>query len=114
LLLVVRKETSLRFDPALGFHLYGADICLQAQACGLAVVALDAACHHNTQTAALPRSFFRSAGLFAEKWALHLPVVTPCVVIDQRRRIWVLGSAMRSGEAGAGKTSFQQGRPFVD
>jgi hypothetical protein len=42
LLLVVRGDTLLRFDPALGFHLYGADICLQARERGLAVVALGA------------------------------------------------------------------------
>ena len=49
LLLVVPRNTPLQFDPALGFHLYGADICLLAQELGLAVVALDAACHHNTR-----------------------------------------------------------------
>ena len=32
--------SGLRFDPALGFHLYGADICLQAREQGLAVVAI--------------------------------------------------------------------------
>jgi hypothetical protein len=45
LLLVIPSSTHLRFDPDLGFHLYGADICLTAQERGLAVVALDAACH---------------------------------------------------------------------
>jgi Glycosyltransferase like family len=95
LLLVVPRDTPLRFDPSLGFHLYGADICLQAQERGLAVVVLEAVCHHNTQTTGLPRAFFRSAGVFAEKWAHRLPVATPCVVIDQRRRVWVLGSARR-------------------
>ena len=43
LLLIVRRDSGLRFDPDLGFHLYGADICLQASEQGLAVVALDAA-----------------------------------------------------------------------
>ena len=30
LLLVIRRDSPLRFDPSLGFHMYGADICLQA------------------------------------------------------------------------------------
>ena len=30
LLLVVPRDTPLRFDPNVGFHLYGADLCLQA------------------------------------------------------------------------------------
>jgi hypothetical protein len=93
LLLVVPRNTPLQFDPALGFHLYGADFCLQAQERGLAVVALDAACHHNTHTSVLPRAFFRSAGIFAEKWHRRLPVATSCGVIDGRKRVWVLGSA---------------------
>ena len=40
LLLIVKRDSGLRFDPELGFHLYGADICLQAIEQGLAVVAL--------------------------------------------------------------------------
>ena len=43
LLLIVRRDAGLRFDPDLGFHLYGADICLQASEQGLAVVALGGA-----------------------------------------------------------------------
>jgi Glycosyltransferase like family len=46
LLLVIPRDTPLRFDPALGFHLHGADICLQARERGLAVVAIGALCHH--------------------------------------------------------------------
>jgi hypothetical protein len=93
LLLVLPGDTPLRFDPDLGFHLYGADICLQAHERGLAVVVLDARCHHNTRTDSLPKPFFRSAQIFAEKWAHWLPGATSCVVIDQQRRVWVLGSA---------------------
>jgi hypothetical protein len=100
LLLVVPRNTPSRFDPDLGFHLYGADISLQAHERGLAVVALDAACHHNTRTAALPKAFFQSARIFAEKWNHRLPVATPCVVIDPRKRIWILGSALPNRRAG--------------
>ena len=101
LLLIVPRNTPLRFDPDLGFHLYGADICLLAQERGLAVVALDAACHHNTRTAVLPKAFFQSARIFTDKWNHRLPVATSCVVIDQRKRVWVLGSALPNRRAGA-------------
>jgi glycosyl transferase family 2 len=101
LLLVVPKNTPLKFDPTLGFHLYGADICLQAQEHDLAVVALDAACHHKTRTASLPKAFFQSARTFADKWNHRLPVATSCVVIDQQKRVWVLGSALPNHRAGA-------------
>jgi hypothetical protein len=93
LLLVVPRDTPLRFDPALGFHLYGADICLQASGRGLAVVAVGALCHHNSRSVGLPEAFFPSAEVFARKWAHRLPVATPCVVIDRDRRVYLLGNA---------------------
>ncbi|MFI5454313.1 MAG: methyltransferase domain-containing protein [Isosphaerales bacterium] len=93
LLLVAPRDTPLRFDPALGFHLYGADICLQARERGLAVVALGALCLHNSRSVGLPESFFPSAAVFARKWRHRLPVATPCVVIDREGRVHVLGNA---------------------
>jgi Glycosyltransferase like family len=107
LLLVVPRNTPLRFDPELGFHFYGADICLSAQERGLPVVALDASCHHNTRTAVLPKAFFQSASTFAGKWPHRLPVATSCVVIDRRQRVWVLGSAHPGQRAGAGNGDCQ-------
>jgi hypothetical protein len=101
LLLVVPRNTPLRFDPDLGFHLYGADICLRAREHRLAVVALNAACEHNTRTAVLPKVFFQSARILADKWNHRLPVATSCVVIDGRKRVWVLGSALPNRSAGA-------------
>ena len=95
LLLVLPRDTPLRFDPALGFHLYGADICLQARERGLAVVAIGALCHHNSRSVGLPEAFFASAEVFARKWAHRLPVATPCVVIDRDRRVYLLGNAER-------------------
>jgi hypothetical protein len=93
LLLIVRRDSGLRFDPALGFHLYGADICLQARERGLAVVALGALCHHNSSSVGLPEAFFHSARVFARKWSHRLPVATACVIIDRRGSVHLLGNA---------------------
>jgi Glycosyltransferase like family len=94
LLLIVPRRTPLRFDPALGFHFYGADLCLQAAERGLAVVAIEALCYHNSKSIGLPAAFFRSAEVFARKWARRLPVATPCVVIDRAGEVHVLGNAV--------------------
>jgi hypothetical protein len=93
LLLVVRRASPLRFDPALGFHLYGADICLQAAERGLAVVALGALCDHNSRSIGLPQAFYASAEVFARKWRHRLPVATPCVIIDRNGAVHLLGNA---------------------
>ncbi len=93
LVLVMRRDSSLRFDPALGFHLYGADICLQAHERGLAVVALGALCHHNSQSVGLPEAFFASAEVFARKWSHRLPIARPCVIIDRGGMVHLLGNA---------------------
>jgi Glycosyltransferase like family len=95
LLLVVPKDAPLRFDPELGFHLYGADLCLQAAERGLAVVAIEAPCEHNSRSVGLPPEFFKRAEVFARKWQHRLPVATPCVIIDEDRRVWELGNSSR-------------------
>jgi hypothetical protein len=110
LLLVVRRDTPLRFDPALGFHLYGADLCLQARERGLAVVALDSLCHHNSPSAALPDSFFRSARVFARKWAHRLPIATSCVVFDREGRMHLLGNTSIDGL----HTAYAEGPPLLE
>jgi Glycosyltransferase like family len=99
LLLVVRRDSALRFDPRLGFHLYGADICLQAAELGLPVVVIDALCHHNSRSVGLPKAFYKSAQVFARKWAHRLPVATPCVIIDRQGRVHILGNA--TGQTGS-------------
>ena len=43
---------------------------------GLAVVALDAARHHNSRTAILRKAFFQSSRAFANKWQHRVPVAT--------------------------------------
>ena len=61
LLLILPRNTPIRADPALGFHLYGADLCLQARERGLAVVAVGAPCRHNSRSVGLNAAFFDSA-----------------------------------------------------
>jgi hypothetical protein len=99
LLLVVRRDSPLGFDPESGFHQYGADLCLQARECGLAVVALGAPCRHNSRGVEPPGMFFDSAAVFARKWAHRLPVATPCVVFDREGGLHLLGNA--DGRAGS-------------
>jgi hypothetical protein len=91
-MLVVRRDTALKFEPELGFHLYGADICLQARERGLAVVALGALCHHNLRSVELPKEFYDSAAIFARKWSHRLPVATPCAVVNRGGAVQVLGN----------------------
>jgi SAM-dependent methyltransferase len=84
LVLVIPRGTPLTFDPALGFHFYGADLCLQARDRGVAAVALEALCFHNQRGVNLPVDFRASGQVFAKKWGHRLPVKTTCAVVDQR------------------------------
>jgi glycosyl transferase family 2 len=95
LLLVVPRDSPLRFDPELGFHLYGADLCLQAAERGLPVVVIEAPCYHNSRNIGLPEAFFQSSEVFARKWQHRLPVATACVIIDEEGRVWMLGNTAR-------------------
>ena len=83
LLLAVRADAGLRFDPALAFDFYGTDIVLQAQARGLGAAVVDAWCEHwsNTPRAgglppALATRIIASGRAFESKWAHRLPLAT--------------------------------------
>jgi hypothetical protein len=93
LLLILPRGTSLRCDRALGFHLYGADLCLQAREQGLAAVVLEALCHHNSRSVGLNDTFFENARAFIRKWAQRLPIATPCAVFDRLGQVFLLGNA---------------------
>ncbi len=75
-LMVVPRHTSLRFDPALGWHLYGTDAALQAQGREMRVVVLDAPCHHNTLSKRVPSQYRQSERVLARKWESLLPIHT--------------------------------------
>ena len=93
LILIVRRDAPLRFDPAAGVSsLWGRSLPSGSRG-GVAVVALEVLCQHNSRTVGLPDAFFQSARVFARKWAHRLPVATPCVSIYKCGAVYVLGNA---------------------
>ena len=83
--LVVRRSAGLEFDEKLpGFHLYGADICLEARRKRLKCYAISAFCVHNSNGLdQLPLSYSRAYFYMRDKWRNQLPIRTPCMVISR-------------------------------
>ncbi len=81
--LIVRKKSSLAFDENLGgYHLYGADICLQANRKNMKCYAIDAPIRH-LSGGLLDKSFWEMADKLKEKWSKnHSPITveTTCGV----------------------------------
>lgn len=73
--------SGLRLDPALGWHLWATDLCLQAQERGMVAVAVDAYCEHwssqSRHYAHLPPEYAASREVFRKKWRHRLPIETP-------------------------------------
>jgi ubiquinone/menaquinone biosynthesis C-methylase UbiE len=82
IVLGVRRDTPLRFDPALGFHLYGADLCLSAGRLGLPVAVLDAPCLHNSLFAYLPAAFHAARERLLAKWPDVRPLYSSMGQLD--------------------------------
>jgi hypothetical protein len=91
--LIVRKDTGLVFDEDLGgFHLYGADICLQALAKGLANFAIDAYVHHLSPGGKLDAGFHEIMNKLYQKWREKNP---PLPVIQTTCKLCRLQSGLR-------------------
>jgi hypothetical protein len=73
------------------FHLYGADICLQARRNGLANYAMSNFCVHNSiAIRTLPAEFWRCAEYLRIKWQDELPVKTSCIVLSRgQSAMWI-------------------------
>jgi glycosyltransferase involved in cell wall biosynthesis len=107
--LILRRASGLRFDASLpGFHLYGADICLQAAARGMRSYAMSAFCIHNTNGyRLLPWAYWRCYLRLRRKWWSRLPAQTPCMPMTRwggpalrylvRRPVWLLWHGRRIG-----------------
>jgi len=83
LLLCFMKSSGLRFDPLMPhFHLYGTDICLEAEKRGLTNYAISNFCVHNSlPVKKLPKEFWECAEYIRKKWRKELPVESSCIKI---------------------------------
>lgn len=83
MVLVLRRSAGLSFDERLpGFHLYGTDICLEAEARGMRSYVVPCFTFHNSRgIRRLPLSFWRAYLYIRWKWIESLPIQTPCTRI---------------------------------
>jgi len=76
IVLGVRRDSGLRAEPRLGFHLYGADLTLTAADAGLTNVVVDAPLFHNSLFAEVAASFHESREVLLRKWPHVRPLCT--------------------------------------
>jgi hypothetical protein len=83
-MLIINAKHGLRLDDKMrGFHLYGSDICLQAEAKGLKNYVVEAfAVHNSNGLKELPREFWTSCKYMRKKWRANLPIKSPCTTIS--------------------------------
>jgi hypothetical protein len=82
----LHKSTPVALDPALGWHLWGTDLCLQALVLGGAPCAqiLRVPLFHNSTTGyTLPLAYHGSAGLLLEKHSLFDTIPTLCGALQR-------------------------------
>ena len=82
LLLIIKKDT-FKFDESMpNYHLFGADLCMQANEAGKQCFAIDTLCYHNSiNGSVLPGDFHEGVEYMARKWAHKLPIYTTCTLI---------------------------------
>lgn len=92
LVLIIRTDAGLQFDDQLpGFHMYGADIVLQAEAQGRTAWVINApAIHHSKPVVNLGGDYARASRYMRKKWASRLPVYNLCCPITATpMTLWV-------------------------
>lgn len=85
MLIVLRRDAGLRFDPALpGWHMYGTDIAQTARAAGRGAYAGALPTLHNDRYhGALGADFDEAYRFVQRKWASALPIRTPITKISR-------------------------------
>lgn len=91
--LIIRKDIALSFDEELGgFHLYGADICLEAMAKGMTNYAIDACVEHMSPGGKVDDNFEEVMNKLYLKWRHKNP---PLPVIETTCRLCRLQAGLR-------------------
>jgi len=91
--LIIRRDSGLYFDEDIGgFHLYGADICIQAAANGMTNFAIDACVEHFSPGKKLDVSFYEAMNKLYQKWRKRNP---PLPVIETTCKLCRLQSGLR-------------------
>lgn len=85
ILLIIRRSSGLEFDRKLpGFHLYGVDICLEAERRGMRNYVVPCFVLHNSNGINwLPLDFWKGYFYLRKKWKDRLPIVTTCTNITK-------------------------------
>lgn len=86
LVLIVPRDTDLRIEPRVGWHLYGTDLALEVHRRGGWTAVLDLPCHHNSLFHTLDESYRHSEAQLAGKWPGELPIVTNSSTIEEDPR----------------------------
>jgi len=88
IVLIVRRSANIGFDPALpGFHFYGTDIVLNAEARGKTAYVLHLPLVHNTKPLCrLGSDYAESYRFMVRKWHDRLPWPTVIVPLTKKRR----------------------------
>lgn len=83
LLLVIKKDSNLLFDENIPstYHMFGTDICMQAQEKDMQNFAILAYCEHRHKKMILDNSFYKSVNYIKQKWTHKLPIRTTVTLI---------------------------------
>lgn len=106
LVLVLRVDSGLRFDPALpGFHLYGVDIVQAALRAGRGAWAIDApVVHHDKPIPSLDPSYRAAWRHEKRAWRAVLPIPTLIVPLDRQPFRLIRGDIQLRRGLGGGRT----------
>jgi hypothetical protein len=86
LVLILPRDTDLRVEPRVGWHLYGTDLALEVHRSGGWTAVLDLPCHHNSLFHTLDEGYRHSEAMLATKWPGELPIVTNISTITEDPR----------------------------
>lgn len=89
--ILMKTDKALSFDINLpGFHLFGTDICKEAQKIGLSCWVIEVPVVHNSRPVVTLDKYYREAWLYMQKkWASNLPIYNlVCPITKSSISLW--------------------------